>query len=99
MFSLLKKDDAFFLKLNMKNSLIRYINERFTNIELVLGADTGLKIPNSAITKKEFFTIPKDYFTASGDSDDSSLMIKDKSSGSVNISVQQYSARMMTFIS
>ena len=84
-FSLLKKDDAFFLKLNMKNSLIRYINERFTNIELVLGADTGLKIPNSAITKKEFFTIPKDYFTASGDSDDSSLMIKDKSSGSVNI--------------
>lgn len=82
-FSLLKKDDAFFLKLNMKNSLIRYINERFTNIELVLGADTGLKIPNSAITKKEFFTIPKDYFTASGDSDDSSLMIKDKSSGSV----------------
>lgn len=69
----------------MKNSLIRYINERFTNIELVLGADTGLKIPNSAITKKEFFTIPKDYFTASGDSDDSSLMIKDKSSGSVNI--------------
>ena len=84
-FSLLKKDDAFFLKLNMKNSLIRYINERFTNIELVLGTDTGLKIPNSAITKKEFFTIPKDYFTASGDSDDSSLMIKDKSSGSVTI--------------
>ena len=41
-FSLLKKDDAFSLKLNMKNSLIRYINERFTNIELVLGTDTGL---------------------------------------------------------
>lgn len=69
----------------MKNSLIRYINERFTNIELVLGSDTGLKIPNSAITKKEFFTIPKEYFTASGDSDASSLMLKDKSSGSVNI--------------
>lgn len=44
----------------------------------MLGADTGLKIPNSAITKKEFFTIPKDYFTASGDSDDSSLMIRIK---------------------
>lgn len=51
----------------------------------MLGSDTGLKIPNSAITKKEFFTIPKEYFTASGDSDDSSLMVKDKSSGSVNI--------------
>jgi len=37
--------------------LIRYINERFTNIELVLGTDTGLKIPNSAITKKEFFIV------------------------------------------
>ena len=63
----------------MKNSLIRYINERFTNIELVLGADTGLKIPNSAITKRNFSLFLADYFTASGDSDDSSLMIKDKS--------------------
>ena len=87
-FSLLKKDDAFFLKLNMKNSLIRYINERFTNIELVLGADTGLKIPNSAITKKEFFTIPKDddfYFVDDEYLKDGDIIVKPDSSSTYRV--------------
>ena len=84
-FDITKKDDQYFLKLNLKNSLIRYINERFTNIELVLNSDTGLKIPNSAITTKEFFTIPKQYFTESGDSSDLCVMVRDKSSDTVKI--------------
>ena len=84
-FDILKKDNEYFLKLNLKNSLIRYINERFTNIELVLNSNTGLKIPNSAITQKEFFTIPKSLFTESGSSSDLSVMVQDKSSNSVTI--------------
>lgn len=84
-FDILKKDNEYFLKLNLKNSLIRYINERFTNIELVLNSNTGLKIPNSAITQKEFFTIPKNLFTESGSSSDLSVMVQDKSSNSVTI--------------
>ncbi len=84
-FDIIKKDDQYFLKLNLKNSLIRYVNERFTNIELVLSSDTGLKIPNSAITTKEFFTIPKQYFTESGDSSDLCVMVQQPSSDSVTI--------------
>ena len=33
------------------------------DIEVVTKSITGLKIPVSAITSKEFFTIPKEYFT------------------------------------
>ena len=84
-FDITKKDGQYFLKLNLKNSLIRYVNERFTNIELVLSSDTGLKIPNSAITTKEFFTIPKQYFTESGDSSDLCVMVREPSSDSVTI--------------
>lgn len=85
-FDILKKDGQYFLKLNFKNSMIRYIGERFTNIELVLNSDSGLKIPNSAITTKEFYTIPKEFFTAGNDSSDLCLMIKDtKKTDSVNL--------------
>lgn len=75
-FSIIKKDGQYFIDLKMKNSLIRYIDERFTNVELVLDSQSGLKIPNSAITKKEFFTIPKKYFTEGKDSSSPCLMKK-----------------------
>lgn len=62
-FSVLNKDGSYYLNLSLKNAMIRYVNDRFVDIELVVSRETGLKIPNSAITEKEFFTIPKEYFT------------------------------------
>lgn len=61
--SVTKKNGNYFLKLSLKTGVIRYANERFLDIELVVKSKTGLKIPVSAITSKEFFTIPKEYFT------------------------------------
>ena len=56
--------------------MVRYANDRFIDVELVMSEKTGLKIPQSAITSKEFFTIPKEYFTVGGDSSTPGLMIK-----------------------
>lgn len=72
---IIKKNGQYYLKLSLKHSMIRYINERFTDIELVLNSESGLKIPNSAITTKEFFTIPKDYFVQGQDSNQYGLII------------------------
>ena len=47
-----------YLILTLRNSLVRYAKDRFLEIELLLTEQTGLKIPNSAITEKEFYTIP-----------------------------------------
>ena len=58
--------------------MIRYVNDRFVDVELVLSEDTGLKIPTSAITSKEFYTIPKEYFTTGADSDTPSLLVEAK---------------------
>ena len=44
--------------------------------EFIIHDEEGLKIPNSAITSKEFFTIPKEYFTLGGDSKEYSLLIQ-----------------------
>lgn len=75
-YSIVKKDEKYYLNLLFRTGMMRYINERFVDIELVLGQRTGLKIPNSAITSKEFFTIPKEYFTLGGDSKEYSLLIQ-----------------------
>lgn len=74
--SLIKEDDHYFLNLSFNKGMIRYINDRFVDIELVMGDQIGLKIPQSAITTKEFFTIPKTYFTTGGDSSKPGLLVK-----------------------
>lgn len=61
--SVTRKNNLYYLKLSLNTGVIRYAEERFVDIELVVKAVSGLKIPVSAITTKEFFTIPKEYFT------------------------------------
>ena len=60
---ILKEDGNYYLNLSLQRAMLRYINDRFIDIELLLHDDTGLKIPKSAITSKEFFTIPKEFFS------------------------------------
>lgn len=61
-------DGQDFLLLQFNNSMIRYLADRYLEVELGSDAVTGLKIPNSAITVKEFLFIPKEYITKGGDS-------------------------------
>lgn len=74
-YEILKGEDRSYLNLSLNTAMIRYINDRFIDIELVMREKNGLKIPQSSITKKEFFTIPKEYFTKGGDSNKPALMI------------------------
>lgn len=67
--------DSYYMVLDLNNNLIRFANERYVEVELLLDEKSGLKIPNSAITKKEFFTIPKGYFTKGGDSNAKGLLV------------------------
>lgn len=67
--------DSYYMVLDLNNNMIRFANERYVEVELLLDEKSGLKIPNSAITKKEFFTIPKGYFTKGGDSNAKGLLV------------------------
>lgn len=75
-YSIIKGEEEYFLNLALKKAMVRYANDRFIDIELVMNEKTGLKIPQSAITTKDFFTIPKEYFTIGGDSSAPGLMIR-----------------------
>lgn len=75
-FSVLKKKGNYYLNLTIRTAMIRYVNDRFVDVELVVSEKTGLKIPNSAIVKKEFYAVPKNVFTKGADSSDPGLMIE-----------------------
>lgn len=61
-------DGNTYLQLSFTNSMVTFISDRFTDVELIIHDETGLKIPNSSIVQKEFFLIPKDFVTVGGDS-------------------------------
>lgn len=71
-----QRDGKNYLVLTLKSAMVRYAKDRYIEVELFLTEETGLKIPNSAITEKEFYTIPVSYFTKGGDSSEPGLLIE-----------------------
>ncbi|WP_242826830.1 HlyD family efflux transporter periplasmic adaptor subunit [Butyrivibrio sp. NC3005] len=63
--SFTNKDGETFVALTFTNSMITFASDRFLSIEIISNQEKGLKIPNSAIVKKEFYLIPKDYVVSS----------------------------------
>jgi len=61
-------DGKYYGKITFTNGMVRYIDDRFLDIELVTNKQTGLKIPASSVVNKTFYTIPDDYATVGGDS-------------------------------
>ena len=61
------EDGSYYGRLDFSSGLIRYLDNRFIDIELVTNTAVGLKIPVSSIVTKVFFTIPDDYATQSDD--------------------------------
>ena len=58
-----KKEDGYFAYLSLDQYLIRYIGERYVDIDLLLDTYQGLKIPDSAIVSKQFYQVPVKYIT------------------------------------
>ncbi len=77
-FSLIEKDGTYYGCLEFDNSMIRYAEDRFLNIELILEDESGLKIPKSAVADQKFYVIPEDYLTTGGNSSSEGLMVKNR---------------------
>ena len=75
-FSILQKDGTYFGKLTYTDSMIRYCEDRYLHIELIMEDESGLKIPKSAVVEKPFYMIPKEYLTSSGSGSSTGIMIQ-----------------------
>jgi len=84
-FQILEKDGTSYMVFSLSHSMIRFATDRYIEIELLLEEEKGLKIPNSAITKKDFFVIPMEYFQK-GDNSSEEGVIKRKTSKTGKVS-------------
>lgn len=58
---LLTKSDGIYAMITFTSGMIRFVTERFLDIELVTNSETGLKIPVSSVVSKDFYLIPKKF--------------------------------------
>ncbi|NLJ96750.1 MAG: hypothetical protein GX321_06315 [Clostridiales bacterium] len=80
-------DLSYYAELIMDKHLSNYLEYRYLDIELHLEAIKGLKIPLSAVTTKEFYMVPLNYFTSGGNTDEKGLVKEeyDKDTGKVKL--------------
>lgn len=79
-----------YLILTFNSSMVRYISDRYVELELGADGTTGLKIPNTSIVEKEFLVVPKEYFTTGGDNQDPGLLKVDKKGSAEFIATDRY---------
>lgn len=48
--------------------------DRYLDIELILEDESGLKIPKSSVTKKDFYLVPENYLTQGGNSKETGVL-------------------------
>lgn len=75
-FTILEKEGSPYLNLSLSHSMIRFATDRYVEVELLLDEERGLKIPNSAITTKEFFTVPMEYFQKGNNSNEEGIILR-----------------------
>lgn len=75
-FTTVEREGNLYLVLNMKHSMIRFATDRYVTVELLFDEETGLKIPNSAIADKDFFTVPMEYFQKGNNSNQEGVMVR-----------------------
>ena len=63
-----------------KWTLLRFIDSRFIEIELVTNTATGLKVPVTSIVTKTFYVIPKEYASYGGSTTETGFLKVSKSS-------------------
>lgn len=75
-FTILEKEGKPYLNLSLSHSMIRFATDRYIEVELLFEEEHGLKIPNSSITSKQFFTVPMEYFQKGGNSNKEGIMLR-----------------------
>lgn len=65
-----RKDDAYFAEIKMDKYLSNYTSKRFINVKFEVEHVDGLKIPETAITYKDYYRIPEEYLVLGGNETD-----------------------------
>lgn len=81
----------YYARLVFNKYMVRYLNDRYLDIEIQFTNADGLKIPKSSIVKKQFYPIPKGFIVTGGNS-------KSKENGIAVIEYEEDGSPVVTFI-
>lgn len=57
----MEKNGNAYLIISLSSYMVRYVNDRFLDVEIQLNSQEGLKIPNTALVEKEYYRVPLKY--------------------------------------
>ena len=84
--SIRQDGSEYYITIRLDDYMVRYLDERFLNLNLDVSSESGYKIPLTAIIQKQFYSIPKSYLTNGGDSDELGIIIETYDSSNGNVS-------------
>ncbi len=64
----INKGSQYFGVLTLNKNMSDYLTERYLDVELNFSSEDGLKIPLSSLVNKDFYEVPKSFFSKGGDS-------------------------------
>lgn len=73
-FSVFEKDGKQYGLITLSNFMMRYLSERYIDIEIGVNSATGYKVPKSAVTEKEYYKVPLAFFTKGGDNNNTGIV-------------------------
>lgn len=71
-----KKGNSYFSYLSLDDYVVRYLDERYLDIDITLDSHEGLKIPNSAVVKKKFYQVPAEYISKGNDGKEEGFSVR-----------------------
>ena len=85
--TIMKMDGQNIACMEFTNSVVRYANDRYLDVELIFDDQSGLKIPKSSVIEKEFYAVPNSYITKGGNTNASGVYIRAKDNSNSSSSV------------
>ncbi len=70
-------EDKPYAVLSLSRFMVRYVNDRYLDVELHLNQVTGLKIPVTALTTKDFYVVPNDYYVIDPNTEKTGVMVQE----------------------
>ena len=67
-FQIIQNGSSKYGVISLKRYMIQFCDSRFVEVQILADTVEGLKIPKSAVTQKDFYTIPVSYITNGGES-------------------------------
>ena len=75
-FEIVRKNNLKMGKITVNKYVMAYTGDRYAEVEISTSENMGLKIPNSAIVKRDMYAIPEEYLTVGGDTNETGVNVQ-----------------------